>query len=35
VADKQKHLQDLDMDSAIRHCSKGVGIWEWASTDAG
>jgi xylulose-5-phosphate/fructose-6-phosphate phosphoketolase len=35
VADKQKHLQYLDMDSAIRHCSKGVGIWEWASTDAG
>jgi xylulose-5-phosphate/fructose-6-phosphate phosphoketolase len=35
VADKQKHLQYLDMDSAVRHCTKGVGIWEWASTDAG
>ena len=35
VADKQKHLQYLDMESAIRHCTKGVGIWEWASTDAG
>ena len=35
VSDKQKHLQYLDMDSAIRHCTKGVGIWEWASTDAG
>jgi xylulose-5-phosphate/fructose-6-phosphate phosphoketolase len=35
VADKQKHLQYLDMDAAIRHCTKGVGIWEWASTDAG
>jgi xylulose-5-phosphate/fructose-6-phosphate phosphoketolase len=35
VADKQKHLQYLDMESAIRHCTKGVGIWEWASTDGG
>jgi hypothetical protein len=35
VADKQKHLQYLDMPSAIRHCTKGVGIWEWASTDGG
>jgi xylulose-5-phosphate/fructose-6-phosphate phosphoketolase len=35
VADKQKHLQYLDMDSAIRHCTKGLGLWEWASTDAG
>ena len=35
VSDKQKHLQYLDMESAIRHCTKGVGIWEWASTDAG
>ena len=35
VSDKQKHLQYLDMDAAIRHCTKGVGIWEWASTDAG
>jgi len=35
VADKQKHLQYLDMDAAIRHCTKGVGIWEWASTDGG
>jgi xylulose-5-phosphate/fructose-6-phosphate phosphoketolase len=23
------------MDSAIRHCTKGLGLWEWASTDAG
>jgi xylulose-5-phosphate/fructose-6-phosphate phosphoketolase len=35
VADKQKHLQYLDMDAAVRHCTKGVGIWEWASTDGG
>lgn len=35
VADKQEHLQYLDMEAAIAHCSKGVGIWEWASTDKG
>ncbi len=35
VCDKQKHLQYLDMDAAIKHCTKGVGIWEWASNDAG
>jgi xylulose-5-phosphate/fructose-6-phosphate phosphoketolase len=35
VSDKQKHLQYLSMDAAIKHCSKGIGIWEWASNDAG
>jgi xylulose-5-phosphate/fructose-6-phosphate phosphoketolase len=35
VADKQSHLQYLDMDAAIDHCTKGIGIWDWASTDAG
>ncbi|MGY1620278.1 phosphoketolase [Geodermatophilus sp. SYSU D00691] len=35
VAGKQPALQYLDMDSAIEHCTKGIGIWEWASTDAG
>ncbi|MBG6181814.1 xylulose-5-phosphate/fructose-6-phosphate phosphoketolase [Arthrobacter sp. CAN_A1] len=35
VAGKQPQLQYLDMESAIRHCIKGVGIWEWASNDAG
>jgi xylulose-5-phosphate/fructose-6-phosphate phosphoketolase len=35
VCDKQKHLQFLDMDAAIKHCTKGVGIWDWASNDAG
>ncbi|WP_434222882.1 phosphoketolase [Limnospira platensis CENA597] len=33
VADKQKHLQFLNMDDAIKHCTKGIGIWEWASND--
>jgi xylulose-5-phosphate/fructose-6-phosphate phosphoketolase len=35
VADKQPHLAYLDMDAAVVHCTKGVGIWDWASTDAG
>ena len=33
VADKQVHLQYVDMDSAIAHCTKGAGIWNWASND--
>ncbi len=35
VAGKQPALQYLDMDSAIKHCTAGVGIWEWASNDRG
>ncbi|QIS23475.1 phosphoketolase family protein [Nocardia terpenica] len=35
VAGKQPQLQYLSMDAAIIHCTKGIGIWEWASTDAG
>jgi xylulose-5-phosphate/fructose-6-phosphate phosphoketolase len=35
VADKQVHLQYLDMDLAITHCTKGAGIWNWASNDQG
>jgi len=35
VADKQQHLQYMDMDEAIRHCTKGIGIWDWASNDQG
>lgn len=35
VADKQKHFQFLDMDAAIKHCTKGIGIWDWASSDQG
>ena len=35
VAGKQPALQFLDMPSAIRHCSTGIGIWDWASNDDG
>lgn len=35
VADKQPHLQYLTMAEAIDHCSKGIGMWEWASNDQG
>ena len=35
VSDKQNHLVYLNMDEAITHCTKGIGIWDWASTDAG
>ena len=33
VAGKQPSLQWLDMKAAIEHCTAGLGIWEWASTD--
>ena len=35
VADKQPHLVFLNMEDAVVHCTKGIGIWDWASTDAG
>jgi len=35
VAGKQPELQWLDMEAAIKHCTAGLGIWEWASNDAG
>jgi xylulose-5-phosphate/fructose-6-phosphate phosphoketolase len=35
VAGKQPELQWLDMDTAVKHCTAGLGIWEWASNDAG
>jgi xylulose-5-phosphate/fructose-6-phosphate phosphoketolase len=35
VAGKQPAWQWLDMESAIRHCTTGIGIWEWASNDDG
>jgi xylulose-5-phosphate/fructose-6-phosphate phosphoketolase len=36
VADKQpQDLQYLDMEAAIAHCTKGLGIWNWASNDQG
>jgi xylulose-5-phosphate/fructose-6-phosphate phosphoketolase len=35
VAGKQPALQYLPMDEAILHCTRGLGIWEWASNDDG
>jgi len=35
VADKQPHLAYLDIESAVVHCTKGIGIWKWASNDGG
>ena len=35
VAGKQPALQYLSMEEAVLHCTRGVGIWEWASTDGG
>ncbi|HED31391.1 MAG TPA: phosphoketolase family protein [Prosthecochloris aestuarii] len=34
VAGKQPAFQWLDMDAAVKHCSSGIGIWEWASNDS-
>jgi xylulose-5-phosphate/fructose-6-phosphate phosphoketolase len=34
VAGKQPALQYLGMEEAILHCTRGIGIWDWASTDA-
>jgi len=33
VAGKQPELQWLDMEAAIEHCTNGIGIWDWASSD--
>ena len=35
VADKAEHLQYLTMPQAIDHCTKGIGIWDFASNDDG
>ncbi len=35
VAGKQPQPQWLDMDEAVKHCTSGIGIWEWASNDKG
>ena len=35
VSDKQQHLQYMDMDEAVKHCTKGIGTWDWASNDHG
>jgi xylulose-5-phosphate/fructose-6-phosphate phosphoketolase len=35
VAGKQPAPQWLDMDAAVKHCTAGIGIWDWASNDEG
>jgi xylulose-5-phosphate/fructose-6-phosphate phosphoketolase len=35
VAGKQPSPQWLSMDAAVKHCSSGIGIWEWAGNDGG
>ncbi|HTE43394.1 MAG TPA: phosphoketolase family protein [Steroidobacteraceae bacterium] len=35
VSGKQPEWQWLNMDAAIAHCTAGIGIWEWASSDMG
>ncbi len=35
VAGKQPELQWLDMDATIRHCTTGIGTWDWAGNEAG
>ena len=35
VAGKQPSLNYLSMDDAILHCTRGIGIWDWASNDGG
>jgi len=35
VAGKQAAPQWLDIDAAVKHCTAGIGIWEWASNDKG
>lgn len=35
VAGKQMQAQWLDMDAAVKHCTSGIGMWEWASNDKG
>jgi len=35
VAGKQPQWQWLDIESAVRHCTAGAGVWQWASNDGG
>jgi xylulose-5-phosphate/fructose-6-phosphate phosphoketolase len=35
IAGKYQAPQWLSMDAAIEHCTKGIGVWQWASTDRG
>jgi xylulose-5-phosphate/fructose-6-phosphate phosphoketolase len=34
VAGKQPALDYLDMDQAVAHCTRGIGVWDWASTES-
>jgi len=35
VAGKQPELQWLGMEEAVEHCTRGIGVWQWASSDHG
>ena len=35
ISGKQPTPSWLDMDAAVAHCTRGIGIWEWASSDEG
>ena len=35
VAGKQPALDYLGMEEAIAHCTRGIGVWDWASSDEG
>jgi xylulose-5-phosphate/fructose-6-phosphate phosphoketolase len=35
IASKHPSFQWLTMDQAVKHCTQGIGIWDWASNDAG
>lgn len=35
IASKHPRPQWLTMDQAVKHCTQGIGIWQWASTDGG
>ena len=35
VASKHPRPQWLTMDQAVKHCTQGIGIWDWASNDQG
>jgi xylulose-5-phosphate/fructose-6-phosphate phosphoketolase len=35
IASKHPRPQWLSMEQAVKHCTEGIGIWQWASTDAG
>ena len=35
IAGKYQAPQWLTMDAAVKHCTEGIGVWQWASSDAG